>query len=88
MILENKIYDVIRRMAPTLNTTQLQNLTGIKKSHPHNMRRTSIINAVNRGMPIQEAALFAGHVSTETTLLYWTADQEAVRYHHKKYLSA
>lgn len=61
---------------------------GIKKSHPHKMRRTSITNAVNRGMPIQEAALFAGHASTETTLLYWTADQEAVRYHHKKYLSA
>lgn len=31
MILENKIYDVIRRMTSTLNTTQLQNLTGIKK---------------------------------------------------------
>ena len=61
---------------------------GIEKSHPHKMRRTSITNAVNRGMPIQEAALFAGHTSTETTLLYWTADQEAVRYHHKKYLSA
>ena len=26
MILENKIYDVIRRMTLTLNTTQLQNL--------------------------------------------------------------
>lgn len=61
---------------------------GVKKSHPHKMRRTSITNAVNRGMPIQEAALFAGHASIETTLLYWTADQEAVRYHHKKYLSA
>lgn len=47
------------------------------------MRRTSITNAVNRGMKIQEAALLAGHASTETTLLYWTADQEAVRYHHK-----
>lgn len=52
------------------------------------MRRTSITNAVNRGMPIQEAALFAGHASTETTLLYWTADVESVRFHHKKYLSA
>ena len=63
-------------------------LAGIKKSHPHKMRRTSITNAVNRGMPIQEAALFAGHASTETTLLYWTADSESVRFHHKKYLSA
>ena len=26
MILENKIYDVIRRMTPKLNTTQLQDL--------------------------------------------------------------
>lgn len=26
MILENKIYDVIRRMTPNLNTSQLQNL--------------------------------------------------------------
>lgn len=67
---------------------QLGKDAGVKKSHPHKMRRTSITNAVNRGMPIQEAALFAGHSSTETTLLYWTADQESVRYHHKKYLSA
>lgn len=67
---------------------ELGKRVGIEKSHPHKMRRTAITNAVNRGMPIQEAALFAGHASTETTLLYWTADEESVRYHHKKYLSA
>ena len=32
------------------------------------MRQTSITNAVNRGMPIQEAALFAGHSSNRNNI--------------------
>ena len=66
--------------------------TGIKakigRAYPHKWRGTSITNAMNRGMPIQEAAVMAGHAKTETTMMYWTPDADAIRYHHKKYLSA
>lgn len=61
---------------------------GVKKAHPHRFRRTSITNALNRGMPIQAAVWFAGHVKAETTMLYSSKDQEMVQYHHRKCLSA
>ena len=61
---------------------------GVKKAHPHRFRRTSITNALNRGMPLVEAVIFAGHSKPETTLLYSETDQESVRYHHKIYLSS
>ena len=61
---------------------------GVKKAHPHRFRRTSITNAINRGMPMQEAMIFAGHAKPETTMRYCTVDHESVQYHHKKYLSA
>ena len=61
---------------------------GVEKAHPHRFRRTSITNALNRGMPMQEAMIFAGHAKPETTMRYCTVDHESVQYHHKKYLSA
>ncbi len=73
------IEDIVRRIGRR---------AGVEKAHPHRFRRTAITNALNRGMPLQEAVWFAGHVKPETTLRYSTEDQEAVQYHHKKYLSA
>lgn len=73
------IEDIVRRIGKR---------AGVEKAHPHRFRRTAITNALNRGMPLQEAVWFAGHVKPETTLRYSTEDQEAVQYHHKKYLSA
>lgn len=61
---------------------------GVENAHPHRFRRTSITNALNRGMPLHEAKDMAGHVKADTTLMYSETDQEAVRYHHKIYLSA
>lgn len=61
---------------------------GVEKAHPHRFRRTALTNALNRGMPLQEAMIMAGHAKPETTMRYCTVDQEAVQYHHKKYLSA
>ena len=58
------------------------------KAYPHKFRGTSITNALNRGMPLQEASCMAGHVKSDTTLRYAQLDQDSVRYHHKKYLSA
>lgn len=73
------VEDAIRRIARK---------AGVKKAHPHRFRRTSITNAINRGMPMQEAMIFAGHAKPETTMRYCTVDHESVQYHHKKYLSA
>lgn len=63
-------------------------IAGVENAHPHRFRRTAITNALNRGMPLPEAMIFAGHSKPETTLLYSEIDQEAVKYHHKIYLSA
>lgn len=61
---------------------------GIDGLHPHCFRHTAITNALNRGMPIQEGMIMAGHSKPETTMRYCAVDEEGVKYHHKKYLSA
>lgn len=58
------------------------------KAYPHKFRRTALTNGLNRGMPLQEAAEIAGHASTNTTMMYWTKDEDSIRHHHKIYLSA
>ena len=73
------IEDIIRRIGRD---------AGVTKAHPHRFRRTALTNALNRGMPLQEAMILAGHAKPETTMRYCTVDQESVQYHHKKFLSA
>ena len=73
------IEDIIRRIGRR---------AGVEKAHPHRFRRTALTNALNRGMPLQEAMILAGHAKPETTMRYCTVDQEAVQYHHKKHLCA
>ena len=73
------VEDVIRRIGRR---------SGVEKAHPHRFRRTALTNALNRGMPLQEAMILAGHAKPETTMMYCNVDQESVQYHHKKYLSA
>ena len=73
------VEDIVRRIGKR---------AGVKKAHPHRFRGTAITNALNRGMPLQEAMLMAGHAKPETTTGYCTIDQESVRYHHKIFLSA
>lgn len=73
------IEDIVRRIGRA---------AGVDKAHPHRFRRTALTNVLNRGMPLQEAMILAGHAKPETTMRYCTVDQEAVQYHHKKYLSA
>lgn len=76
---KNGIEDIIRRIGRKAE---------VEKAHPHRFRRTALTNALNRGMPLQEAMILAGHSKPETTMRYCTVDQESVQYHHKKYLSA
>jgi integrase/recombinase XerD len=75
---KTEIEDIMRRTGKC---------AGVQKAHPHRFRRTSLTNAINRGMPLQEAMLMAGHAKPETTIRYCTVDQAGVKYHHQKYLS-
>jgi site-specific recombinase XerD len=72
------IEDIIRRIGERAGV----------HAYPHRFRGTALTNALNRGMPLQEAMILAGHAKPETTMRYCTVSQESVQYHHKKYLSA
>lgn len=61
---------------------------GVSNAHPHRFRRTAATNALNRGMSVQEVAELLGHTKLETTMRYCTVNQDSVKYHHNKYLSA
>ena len=45
------IEDIIRRIGEK---------AGVENAYPHRFRRTALTNALNRGMPLQEAMIFAG----------------------------
>ncbi|MBC5688244.1 tyrosine-type recombinase/integrase [Mediterraneibacter sp. NSJ-55] len=60
----------------------------VSNAHPHRFRRTSLTNALNRGMPLQEVMKFAGHSKPETTMMYCTVNEEGIKYHHYQYLSS
>lgn len=59
---------------------------GIKKSHPHKMRRTTATIALTRGMPIEEVQKMLGHSSISTTTIYAQASMAAVKTDHEKYV--
>lgn len=73
------IEDIIRRIGKRAE---------VENAHPHRFRRTAATNALNRGMPLQEVSKFMGHSKLETTMIYCTVEQDSVKYHHQKYLSA
>ena len=62
--------------------------TGIEKVHPHRYRRTAITNAANRGMPLQDAQVMAGHADANTTMVYFSSDKSKVKSEHKMYLAS
>ena len=72
-----------RRMYLNERTQYLQSRTD---SNPALFVRSK--SHLNRGMPLQEAAIMAGYSKTETTMMYCLVDQESVQHHYKKYLSA
>ncbi len=61
--------------------------TGIEKVHPHRFRRTSATDLLNAGMPIEQVQELLGHKSIETTRIYCTINQEAVKHNHKRYMN-
>ncbi|MCD8124287.1 MAG: tyrosine-type recombinase/integrase [Lachnospiraceae bacterium] len=52
--------------------------TGIH-AHPHKFRRSLLTDAGARGVPLQELQKYAGHVKTDTTMIYVTVREESVR---------
>ena len=48
-------------------------------AHPHKFRRTLLTDAGARGVPLQEIQAYAGHTKADTTMLYISVKQEAVK---------
>lgn len=59
----------------------------VEKVHPHRFRRTSATDLLNAGMPIEQVQELLGHKSIETTRIYCTVNQEAVKHNHKRLMN-
>lgn len=76
---KNGIEAVLRRLGTT---------AGVEGVHPHRYRHTAITNAINRGMPLQDAQEMAGHADSKTTMIYCVVDKSKVKAEHKMYLAS
>lgn len=54
-------------------------LTAGIHAHPHKFRRTMLTDGGARGIPLQELQAYAGHTKADTTMLYISVKQEAVK---------
>lgn len=70
--------DIINRISSVANVPNV---------HPHRFRRTSATDLLNAGMPIEQVQELLGHKSIETTRIYCTVNQEAVKHNHKRYMN-
>lgn len=48
-------------------------------AHPHKFRRTMLTDGGARGIPLQELQKYAGHKKADTTMLYISVKQDAVK---------
>lgn len=64
---------------------QLEEASGVENVHPHRFRRTLITNLLNRGMPIQEVAIVAGHDRMDTTMHYFSASKNRIKSSYNKF---
>lgn len=58
---------------------------GLENVHPHRFRRTTITRLLNRGMPIQEVAILAGHDKIETTMEYYSCTKDRIKNSYRLY---
>ena len=65
--------------------TKLSEETGIENVHPHRFRRTMITRLLNRGMPIQEVAIIAGHEKVDTTMRYFSSNKTRIKNSYRIY---
>lgn len=56
-------------------------------AHPHKFRRTLLTDAGNRGIPLQEIQMYAGHQKPDTTMMYVTVSEENVKASFRRYIS-
>ncbi len=66
---------------------RISNSAHVEHVHPHRFRRTSATDLLNAGMPIEQVQELLGHKSIETTRIYCTVSQEAVKHNHKRYMN-
>lgn len=56
-------------------------------AHPHKFRRTLLTDAGNRGIPLQEIQMYAGHKKPDTTMMYVTVNEENVKASFRRYIA-
>ena len=92
--MEQKIMEVLRRMQTVINEEQLSELKNVLNMvfAGCELAENTELRVVDRSWVTDlEDFLMSKALegkSPETTMRYCTVDQEAVQYHHKKYLSA
>ena len=64
---------------------ELGERTGVEHVHPHKFRATQLTELANRGMPIEQVKMLAGHEKIDTTMGYVRLDQENVKNSYRKY---
>jgi len=64
---------------------RIEERCGVEDIHPHKFRHTTITNLLDRGMPIQEVALLAGHSKIDTTMKYYTSSKLKIKNSFMKY---
>lgn len=58
---------------------------GVENVHPHRFRRTMITVLLNRGMPLQEVAILAGHDDISTTMEYYSMSKDRIKNSYKRF---
>ena len=64
---------------------KLADSANVENVHPHRFRRTLITNLLNRGMPMQEVAIVAGHDKVDTTMKYFSYSKNRIKSSYQKY---
>lgn len=86
-VTEYSPYNRLKTSGVGTDIRDLGKRAGVTDVHPHRFRRTMASYAVGHGMKIEQVRVLLGHESIETTQLYAIADNEDIKYAHKKYLS-
>ena len=65
---------------------KLGDKANISNVHPHKFRRTLAINAIDKGMPIEQVQKLLGHMQIDTTMQYAMVNQSNVKIAHRKFI--
>ena len=66
---------------------ELKNRAGVEcQVTPHIIRHTTATDAIDKGMPIEQAQKLLGHEKIETTLIYAKVNADNVKQGHQKYI--